>query len=232
MYCINCGVELADSENKCPLCGTVVFHPELTRPQGEPQYPPESRLRDRGADRSGLLFILTVLFALPLVTSLLVDWQVNRSIIWAGYAAGGIILSYIVIILPMWFQRPNPVIFAPVDFAALALYVLYIALKTGGSWYLGFALPVILGAALIFCAMITLLRYMRRAYLFIFGGAFILSGLYMVLIESLINRSFHLSESFLWSFYPLAACVILGVMLIIIGVSPALKESLRRKFFI
>mgnify|MGYP001071229356 CR=1 FL=1 len=27
MYCVNCGVELADSETVCPLCGTRVFHP-------------------------------------------------------------------------------------------------------------------------------------------------------------------------------------------------------------
>ena len=25
MYCINCGVELADSETVCPLCGTRGF---------------------------------------------------------------------------------------------------------------------------------------------------------------------------------------------------------------
>ena len=29
MYCIKCGVELADSEKVCPLCGTRVFHPDL-----------------------------------------------------------------------------------------------------------------------------------------------------------------------------------------------------------
>ena len=29
MYCIKCGVELADSERVCPLCGTRVFHPDL-----------------------------------------------------------------------------------------------------------------------------------------------------------------------------------------------------------
>ena len=35
MYCIKCGVELSDSEEKCPLCGTVVFHPYIKRPDGE-----------------------------------------------------------------------------------------------------------------------------------------------------------------------------------------------------
>mgnify|MGYP000840753951 CR=1 FL=1 len=39
MYCIKCGVELADSERVCPLCGTRVFHPDLPCGQGEPPYP-------------------------------------------------------------------------------------------------------------------------------------------------------------------------------------------------
>ena len=29
MYCIQCGVKLADSQSACPLCGTVVFHPDI-----------------------------------------------------------------------------------------------------------------------------------------------------------------------------------------------------------
>ena len=49
MYCIKCGVELKDSEEKCPLCGTVVFHPDMKRPDGEKPYPAESR---RPAERA------------------------------------------------------------------------------------------------------------------------------------------------------------------------------------
>ena len=41
MYCVNCGVELADSETVCPLCGTRVFHPDLSRPQADAPYPPD-----------------------------------------------------------------------------------------------------------------------------------------------------------------------------------------------
>ena len=29
MYCVKCGVELADSQRVCPLCGTRVFHPDI-----------------------------------------------------------------------------------------------------------------------------------------------------------------------------------------------------------
>ena len=118
MYCIKCGVELADSEKVCPLCGTRVFHPDLPLPDGEAPYPADARRRTEEFNRAGLLFILTMLAIIPAVICLLCDWRVNGHIVWSGYAAGGIVLTYILAVLPLWFRRPNPVIFVPVDFAA------------------------------------------------------------------------------------------------------------------
>ena len=183
-------------------------------------------------DRSVALFILTVLFALPAVIMLLVDWQVNRRIVWAGYSSLAVVLVYLLVVLPMWFKKANPVVFLPADFAAVALYLLYICVKSGGHWYLSFALPVTAAAAVIVCGTIALLRYLRRGYLFIFGGAFILSGAYMVQMEFMLNLTFKLSDSFIWSFYPLAACVVIGCLLIIVGLCKPLRESLYKKFFI
>lgn len=232
MYCVKCGVELADSEKKCPLCGTAVFHPELARPDGQPPFPAGRPVMPENVNRSGLMFVITMLFALPIVIVLLCDWQINGRIIWSGYVAGAVLLLYVLAMLPLWFRAPNPVIFIPVDFAAAALYLLYIDLCSRGGWFLSFALPVTAAAGLIITAAAALLRYLRKGYLFIFGGTLILSGAYMVLVEFLINRSFHLHERFIWSFYPLAACLLLGMTLIIIGLCRPLRESLHRKFFI
>ena len=64
MYCINCGVKLADSEKACPLCGTVPYHPQISRPEGEPLYPagrkPKHQVRSRAAQ-----IVATALFLLP-----------------------------------------------------------------------------------------------------------------------------------------------------------------------
>ena len=38
MYCVKCGVELADSQRVCPLCGTRVFHPDIPRTPADPPY--------------------------------------------------------------------------------------------------------------------------------------------------------------------------------------------------
>ena len=232
MYCIKCGVELADSEKKCPLCGTVVFNPEVARPDGAPPYPREHGPVNENVNRIGVLFIVSVLFLLPIVTVLLCDWQINRKLVWSGYAAGAVLLLYVLVVLPMWFKSPNPVIFIPVDFAAAALYLLYINFATGGHWFLTFALPVTGTIGVLVTTVVTLLRYLSRGYLYIFGGALIAGGGLAVLIEFLLNLTFGLHHTFMWSFYPLAAGVLLGAMLLIIAVCKPLRRSLHRKFFL
>ena len=151
MYCIKCGVELSDSEEKCPLCGTVVFHPDVKRVDGEKPYPAERKRRET-ANTSAVLFVLTMLFVIPLVMCLLCDFKVNDRIVWSGYASGAIVLFYIVVVLPMWFKRATPVIFVAADFAAAILYLLYIDLAVGGGWFMPFAFPVAGGMMLISCA--------------------------------------------------------------------------------
>ena len=125
MYCIKCGVELADSERVCPLCGTRVFHPDLPCGQGEPPYPPADHPRHEEVSRIGVLFVISVCMLLPAVITVLCDWRINGTIVWSGFAVGGLLLLYILAVLPLWFKRPNPVIFVPIDFAAIGVFLLF-----------------------------------------------------------------------------------------------------------
>lgn len=232
MYCIKCGVELADSEKVCPLCGTRVFHPDLTTGQGEPPYPPDHSPRTEEVSRAGILFVLTVLFLLPAVISVLCDWRLGGGITWSGYVVGGLLLLYTTVVLPLWFKRPNPVIFVPVDFIVTGLYLFYINFATHGHWFLTFALPVTGAAMLLVTAVVALLRYVPSGALYVCGGALLLSGGFAVLVEWLLNVTFRLHDTFLWSFYPLAVCTVLGAMLLVIAVCKPLRRSLHRKFFL
>ena len=92
MYCIKCGVELADSERVCPLCGTRVFHPDLPCGQGEPPYPPDEHPRHEEVSRIGVMFVVSVCMLLPAVISVLCDWRINGRIIWSGFVVGGLAL--------------------------------------------------------------------------------------------------------------------------------------------
>ena len=189
-------------------------------------------ITERLLSRIGVLFVISVCMLLPAVITVLCDWRINGTIVWSGFAVGGLLLLYILAVLPLWFKRPNPVIFVPIDFAAIGVFLLYVNYATGGHWFLTFALPVTGAAGLLVCAMVTLLRYLPGAALYICGGALILSGGMAVLVEFLLNLTFGLHETFLWSFYPLAAGVVLGAMLLVIAMCKPLRRSLHRKFFI
>ena len=232
MYCVNCGVKLADSERKCPLCGTVVFHPDLPLPEGERTYPADRYPAPQQVNRRNFLVVLTTLFLLPLVITLLVDMQINRAVTWSGYVMGALALSYVALVLPLWFRRPNPVVFVPIDFAAVGVYLLYISMATQGGWFLRFAFPVTGGLGIIVTAVVTLCRYLRRGRLFVFGGASIALGAFMPVMEFLINITFHRSRFVGWSVYPLAVLALLGGMLIFLGASRSARETMERKMFL
>ena len=53
-----------------------------------------------------------------------------------------------------------------------------------------------------------------------------------MLVEWLLNVTFRLHDTFLWSFYPLAVCTVLGAMLLVIAGCKPLRRSLHREFFL
>ena len=66
MYCVNCGVKLADSEKKCPLCGVRVYHPELKQEEGEYLFPQQRYPNPQLSPRTAQI-ILTAIFLLPIL---------------------------------------------------------------------------------------------------------------------------------------------------------------------
>lgn len=231
MYCINCGVKLADTEKSCPLCGVVVFHPQLRQEDVEPLYPHEHFPEPQVAPRTAQI-VLTTMFLLPMLVTLLCDLQISGAVTWSGYVAGALAVAYVMFVLPLWFRRPNPVIFVPCTFVVIGLYLLYIDLATGGGWFLSFAFPVTGGIGLIVTAVVALLKYLRRGKLYILGGALIALGAFMPLMEFLMCLTFDFSRFFAWSLYPLIVLVLLGGMLIFLAICRPVRETMERKFFL
>ena len=231
MYCVNCGVKLADSEKICPLCNTTVYHPDIKQPASEPLFP-QKGMRPERVNPTGLLFVLSFIFLQPILITLFCDIQLNMTITWSAFSVGGTLLAYIILILPAWFRSPNPVIFAPIDFFASGLLLAYINYATDSDWFITFALPILVYFTLIVCTDITLCKYLKRGYLYIFGGSMIaIAGLF-VMIELLVGITFTERIRIIWSPYPAVVALIFGIMLIIIAICKPFRESLRKIFFI
>lgn len=231
MYCINCGVKLADGEGVCPLCNTAVFHPDIKQKKGEAIFP-EDKYPQTQKQSKLLQIILSFLFMIPITTVLICDLQLNKGVTWSGYVMGGLIMAYVFAILPSWFKKPNPVIFVPVSFATICVYLLYIDLATQGGWFLSFAFPVTAGIGIIITAIVTLCRYLEHGKLYIFGGGAMVFGGFLLLTEFLMSFTFGFINFIGWSFYPLATLFLLGALLIFLAIYRPARETMERKFFI
>lgn len=232
MYCIKCGVKLADSESVCPLCGLKVYHPELDTPKNiEYPYPKFERQNEK-VTRFGLMMVLTFISFLPIMLTLICDISITGEVTWSSYVIGGMLTTYLIFLLPLWFKTPNPVVFLPIDFAIVALFLLYINILNQGNWFFTLALPLAVGIGIIVTTVVTLIRYIKRGLLFIFGGTIIALGAFTVLIEHLVNVTFDTGKYIFWSLYPLTVLTFLGIIAIFIAICKPLKETIKRKFFI
>lgn len=228
MYCIKCGVELADSEKKCPLCNTPVYFPDHVPTEERPY--PKFEKKETVTPR-GIYFVISFMSIIASVISFLCDYNLGGGVTWSGYVIGGIALFYVLFILPAWFDKYNPSIFIPISFLGIGLFLAYVNFATGGNWFFNFAMPITIAFTVIISSITILHYYLRRGYLYIFGGAFIAAGAFCPVIETLAVITFN-QEPLRWSIYPLAAFFLMGIMLIIIAIVKPFRESLRRIFAI
>ncbi|MBQ7415814.1 MAG: hypothetical protein IJW14_02095 [Oscillospiraceae bacterium] len=230
MYCIRCGVQLVDGQTQCPLCATKMVLPEdLIR--DTPLYP-KNKKPQANKRRLWPHVVIAAAFLLPMLIVLICNWQLSRDVAWSGYVVGALLVTYVISGLPAWFRNPNPVIFTPCGFAAVGLYVLYIEQMTGGSWFLSFALPVIGGIGLIVTAVVTLHKYVRKGLLYIYGGALMAFGAFMLLMEYLLVITFEGIPFVGWSLYPLVVFGVLGGLLIFLAICRPARDMMERKTFL
>ena len=227
MYCVKCGVKLQDGASECPLCRTPVRLPDDG--PAEKAYP-DTMPRNYSESGQPLAIAMTALCAIAVAVVLIICFRLYGELRWGGYAAGGIALFYIIAILPRWFRHPRGEVFVPADHAAIALYLLYICLRTGGRWFLRFAFPIVGVSCVLSTAMICLLKYLKHGKLFVFGGFLILLGGFTMLIELFAHISFGTSM-FRWSLFSLAGFGAVGLFLLIAGIIRPLREALEKRFF-
>ena len=230
MYCIKCGAKLSNGQTVCPICETKVYHPDIiiTEENTYPKIPFESE----EFNRKGLLFVITMLFLIPLILPILLELGWRSEVSWSGYASGGTLIFYVAFVMPYWFKKPNPVIFLPASLALVIGLLLFICYKTNGNWFMSFAFPVVGALTIIVTAATAVLYYVRKGALYTVGGMLIALGIWTVLLEFDIRTTFNVYTPFYWSLAPLTVLSVIGITLIVIAIVKPLKESLRRIFYI
>lgn len=232
-YCVNCGVKLAASEKKCPLCNTVVINPNDTGDDKKEaayshryeEYP------KRKINLKYLTQIILAVIAVGVIVQTLCDFLISFNLSWSLYGIGafGLLVCFA---LPALTKMKSPYIATMIDLVALALYILMIAIMTDGElWYYEFFLPLhLLTSIYIFC-MVIFLRKKRRNYFRAGGISLLFVCMLLILIELLLDIFIVGKVYLIWSLCCAPLLLAIAVLLLVIAARPKLREEMSRRLY-
>jgi len=221
-YCVNCGVKLDESLERCPLCNTPVINPnEVAYNHSVPPFPRENGQVETVKNKDVAILYSLVLIAAGASCGLLNLLVFNNSA-WSLYVIGICIILW-VLAMPVYFS----LLF---DGLAIGLYEYLITFNTPSSrWFYELALPI--------TGVVTLLAIILAALCRRISSSFLATALYLfaeiailcISIELLIRR--FLAEPYLltWSAVVLTACAIIIVALITMLSRKRLRGAVRRR---
>lgn len=230
-YCVNCGVELDATARFCPLCRVPVNNPAKgVDLEGSTPFPTE-RLEVPPASKRMLALLLSAMLASVSVCCGLLNLFLRSNHVWSLYVAGAAAMVWVWFVPPL-LRRGRPFRFQlELNVAAIAAYVLCIAVDLDGlDWYKRLALPilVLLGLAVLFLDGMILRR--RRSLLSSLALLLGTAGVFMVGVELFGDLFFWGKWSPGWSLVVLTICLSLLIPLIVVRRVPALREEARRRF--
>lgn len=231
-YCVNCGVELNDSEKYCPLCHVEVLNPKAAweEPADRP-YPRHLDTINKRIDRRYFAILAGLILTIPCIITVLLDIFSGGGLTWSAYVIGAIAMAYVFVLLPFYFKRYHTVIFLSADCAAVLLYLLFIERMNGGTWFMGLGLPLTVATSICVITVALLSTKVFSTILLRTGIVLIAIGLFVVSAEIIISHNVFGEVKLTWSLYALIPCAVLGMVAMMLERRKALKENVRRRLF-
>ncbi len=229
-YCVNCGVELDDSLDRCPLCNTPVINPnEVRHPDSVPPFPKDRGQVEPVKNQDVILLYSLTLIAASLSCGLL-NILVFNSSAWSLYVIGACLILWVAAIPVFMYTRLPIYCSLLLDGLAIGLYEYLITFNTPTTeWFFALALPItaIVTALAILTAFLN--RHVSSSILPMALYIFVEIAVLCVAIELLIRHFLALPLLLSWSAVVLTACAIIVAALITILSRKRLRNAVRRR---
>lgn len=229
-YCVNCGVKLEQSLDRCPLCNTPIINPnEVTHTKSVPPFPTEKGQVEMVKNRDWAILLAVSLTATALVCVLLNIFVFPFSR-WSLYVVGACMVICVLVLPAILYTRIPIYISVLCDGIAIALYQYMISFNTSSqNWFFGLGLPItalFTAAGLLYVLLIRKVSasLLMRGIYFFSELALLCAGLEL-LIEHYLQDPGHLT----WSAIVLAICAVIVVALITILSRARLRNAVRRR---
>ncbi len=233
-YCVNCGVELAPSEPRCPLCGVEVVNPAdpWKEPRSRP-YPAYVETVLTRVDKRYFSLVAALIATIPVVLCIIIDLLSSGEIVWSGYVAGSIGTLMTFVLVPMAVGKQRPFLYLTLDVLAVLGLLLYIDLASGGfDWFPLLGVPITLYGGVLVGVILLYFRGRKRSGILNALAVLVIGiGVYVIAVEICIRVYRGYSPVPHWSLYAFVPCLLTGVAFIVLNRRKKWKESVRKRLF-
>jgi len=228
-YCVNCGVKLSKSEEKCPLCNTKVINPNIKNEIHEPVYSNQIEIIKSINFKFIAKICYTILFVLAFIT-VICDLVITHSLSWSIYVIFSIIclglcLSYLSI--------KNTYVSHTLSFVGIELLLFVIAyLNNGMHWFMYLVLPFVFILWIYFMLCTFLIKKRRKSLIRSIVLCLVVSSIAIIGIESSIDLFKYEIIHLTWSLYTILPILIISLLLYIISFNKKLLDEIKQRVFI
>ena len=124
-YCVNCGVELDKSAEKCVLCNTVVLNPNETgKEKPESPFARESHIPE-SVSRKFVAYVISMVMLIPNIVCLIFNATLFKDTFWSLYILATSALVWTVFIFPFFTKKKKPYIMWAFDTVVVLAYFFF-----------------------------------------------------------------------------------------------------------
>ncbi len=231
-YCVNCGVELENTEKKCILCGCEVINP-MKKPDPDAIRPFSDKIDEmtKKANRRFSALILSFLFILPGLICFFLNIIYFNQILWSIYVIGGFSFLWVCIAIPLINRKINLIVILFFDFIAATLYLLVIEeMLSTGKWFLQLALPILTVIWLLIEILVFLYQKNKIKGFQVPALGFVFIGLLCADIDLFLNLFFNNGIMISWSVFVMIPSFVLASLFFIVERKQTMKDELLKRF--
>ncbi len=229
-YCVNCGVKLAKSEHKCPLCETIVVNPNVDINNIEEAYPNRIEIHTPKINWKYLFKLFNMFLIVFGLTTVLCDLFIIGKITWSLYVLAS--TSYVGIVL-FFMLLKNKYLSLIIWLLSTELLIFLIAyLNNGMNWFLFLVMPFLFIFG-IFCLIILwIIKRKNKNLIRILSFVFFFCALSIIAIEILIDLYSFKEIDLYWSIFVTLPIILISALFIIISCNKKLLNEIKQRIFV
>lgn len=224
--CANCGVELDEGLNTCPLCGFTNGEPAIKKSGDKPEYlPSDIILLHRKETRRHLWELSGIISFSGIAVCTIVDLVIGKNLHWSLFADISILASWVFLTLILLAFRRYYIIIPGLLFTILAMIFLFDLCTPPVDWFFSIGLPLTIALFIAVSIVVFLWKVAHFMGFNILAIAFLVLSGFCIVSEVFIDKHLYNKVEIHWS--AIVAVSILPIALVLLFVHYRMKKGKR-----